>query len=182
VRERDLIWQRALVAGEAAGERWLEFRSPTECERCARGEGCGAGLFARLFARRAGRLALSPDAAWPPGAWVQVGVPARWLLLAASLLYLSPVAAFVAGAVIAELVWPGRDWLALAGGSAGGVAAFVGARLLGRRAPPRVRVEPVASAGLESAAGCKHVDWSGVDAAPSDSSDNANTESKRKTL
>jgi sigma-E factor negative regulatory protein RseC len=150
----ELIWQPALVVGERPDSRWLEFRSASECERCARGEGCGAGLFARLFTRGVGRLALPPERAAMPGDRVFVGVPGRWLLGAATVVYLAPAAAFVAGAWFSELARPGHDGFALVAGLAGAAIALVLARALGRSFPPRLEITPRDSGRLESAIDC----------------------------
>lgn len=157
MRDRDLIWQPGVVGGDASGRRWLAFRSAGECERCARGDGCGAATFARLFTRAGSRLPVPGDVSMAPGQAVVVGVQIRWLLLAAAALYLAPVAGFVAGAVIAEMLWPGRDASALAAGLAFGAAGFLAAGRFGRLVPPRLRIEPSQADRLESRAGCKQV-------------------------
>lgn len=158
MRDRDLIWQPGVVGGDPSGRRWLEFRAAGDCERCARGEGCGAATFARLFTRAVSRLPVPADVSIAPGRAVVVGVQARWLLLAAAVLYLAPVGGFVAGAATAELLWPGRDALALATGLAIGAGGFIAARRFGRRVPPRLRIEAARPGRLESGADGKQVE------------------------
>lgn len=158
MRDRDLIWQPGVVGVDPSGRRWLEFRAAGECERCARGEGCGAAPFARLFARAGSRLAVPVDVSIAPGRVVVVGVQARWLLLAAAAVYLAPVAGFLAGAATAELLWPGRDAAALATGLAVGTGGLIVARRFGRLVPPRLRIKAARPGRLESGAGCKQVE------------------------
>lgn len=107
------IWQCATVHRDRHGRQWLQFDDPSACARCARGTGCGAALFGRLFTRPVTSLPLPPGSDPQPGSRVRVGISARWLLAAAALAYLTPVCLFVAGAVAAHAYRPGDDLLAL---------------------------------------------------------------------
>jgi positive regulator of sigma E activity len=156
VRDRGRVWQPATVRHDR-GRTWLEFADPGDCERCARGDGCGAALFARLFRRGSVRLPWAGDAIAPPGATVDVGVPARWLLQVALGLYLLPVIAFVTGAVVADALAPGRDVPALLLGMlAAGTAAGLYRYGPLRPAPPPLTVRH-AEARLESGGPRMHV-------------------------
>lgn len=156
MRDRDRVWQSATVRHDQ-GRTWLEFADPGDCARCARGDGCGAALFARLFRRGNVRLPWTGDAIAPPGAAVDVGVPERWLLQVALGVYLLPVLAFVAGAIAANALAPGRDLPALLLGMlAAGAAAGLYRYGPLRPAPPPLAVRH-AEARLESGGARMHV-------------------------
>jgi sigma-E factor negative regulatory protein RseC len=114
----------------------LSFSAPKECQRCARGEGCGAGVFARLFSRRSTRVTLPGSLAVSCGDWVRVGLEPRQLVLAAAVHYGLPLLGFLSGAVAGHLAMgdgPGQDAAALATGLV--VFAAV-ARMLARSERP----------------------------------------------
>jgi len=114
-----VIWQIGRVVASDRDGLALEFPRTRACRRCARGEGCGAGVFAGLLLRSATRVMLPPRADFARGAWVRVGVEPSRLLQAALLVYGLPLLAFLAGAAIGHALAPAsgaRDLLALAGG------------------------------------------------------------------
>ncbi len=120
------LWQPATVVAVEAGHLTLRFDSPDQCRRCLRGEGCGAGVFTRLFVTRPGLLELASDQSWRVGQRVRVGLTPHALAGAALRLYGLPLVAFIAGAVIGQALvpagWAG-DLAALILGLSG--AAFV---------------------------------------------------------
>lgn len=131
------LWQEAQVVAEPGGRIGLEFR-PVACSRCAAGQGCGAGVFARLFSRRPVRLPGPPGLAASPGTRVRVGLPAASLARIALRLYGLPLLAFVAAAAAAGSLaaTPAMadflaDFLALAAGliAGGAVLAWQGMRV-----------------------------------------------------
>ncbi|MEX0916142.1 MAG: SoxR reducing system RseC family protein [Wenzhouxiangellaceae bacterium] len=157
MRNSDLIWQTAVVRRDRDGHAWLEFGDPGACSRCSNGTGCGAALFSRLFARPASRLPLTDDDGRPDGRMVQVGLDPRWLVLAAAATYLLPVVAFVTGAVLADLAWPGHDPAALLGGVTLSLAVAVVVRYPIRSiSRPRLMLTDFDTA-LESHARCDQV-------------------------
>lgn len=131
-----MIWQTARVVAHDADRLTLVFSAPESCERCARGEGCGAGVFGRLFGRRETRVRLPASLAVADGEWVRVGLDPRQLAMAAGLHYGLPLAGFLAGAVLGHVMLPGsaiRDLVALAAGLAG---FFLVARVVAWRLRP----------------------------------------------
>ncbi|MEE4302720.1 MAG: SoxR reducing system RseC family protein [Wenzhouxiangella sp.] len=131
-----MIWQLARVVSIDAERLTLSFSAPEECQRCARGEGCGAGVFARLFSRRSTRVTLPGSLAVSCGDWVRVGLEPRQLVLAAAVHYGLPLLGFLSGAVAGHLAMgdgPGQDAAALATGLV--VFAAV-ARMLARSERP----------------------------------------------
>lgn len=133
-----MIWQLARVVDRDADRLTLLLSAPETCERCARGEGCGAGVFSRLFTRRETRLVVPARLAVSAGDHVRVGLAPAHLALAAGLHYGLPLAAFLVGAAAGHAAVSGsplRDAAALAFGLVGFMLAT---RLVSRRLRPRL--------------------------------------------
>lgn len=144
------IWHTATVGADPDGRLWLDFPDASSCARCARGEGCGAAQLTRLFVRSGSRLPLNADHGLEPGQRVRVGVEPRWLLRAAALAYLAPVLSFLAGALVAQALSPGRDALALSAGMlCAGLALTLLNGPLARLSQPRLSLERVAEEPVE---------------------------------
>lgn len=117
MNDSDLIWQTGTVC-KNDGRAWLVFDDPGACSRCSAGTGCGAALFSRLFSRSGPvSIRLRGPASAHHGQRVRAGLNPHWLMMAASVLYLLPVLAFLAGALAAESIWPRDDLAALGVGS-----------------------------------------------------------------
>jgi sigma-E factor negative regulatory protein RseC len=113
------IWQVATVVEVSDDRIRLAFDPLSACARCLNGEGCGSGVFARLFSRRQTLMALGRQNDFRIGQKLRVGVEASHLVYGALFLYGIPVVAFVFGAVLASLVigaGPGGDLAALVAG------------------------------------------------------------------
>jgi sigma-E factor negative regulatory protein RseC len=91
------------------------------CGACD-GKGCGTRRLAELFSRRPRNFRADSDLGLQPGDRVVVGVAEGAVLTAALRLYGLPLAAMLAGALVAE-VWWGGDLAALAGLAVGGALA-----------------------------------------------------------
>ncbi len=119
------------------------------------GEGCGAGVFGRLFSQRGAEIWLPARAEFRPGQAVRVGVRERDLLRAAVLLYGLPLLSFILAAAAAATV-PSEPWVrdfgALAAGLAGAaMALWLIGRLRGRVLNPRLE-------SLSGRAGCDELE------------------------
>ena len=152
----------AVVRRDRDGTGWLEFDDPGSCSRCSSGTGCGAALFSRLFARPEARIPMPGDRRIGAGRLVRVGLDPRWLMLAATVTYLLPVMAFVAGAVVADRFVPGNDAAALMSGVSAAVAAVWlahrSSKFMGR---PRLELVEL-HRGLESGGDSGHVPGQGT--------------------
>lgn len=127
-----MIWQVARVFAGPGGHLALELSSPEVCQRCSRGEGCGAGLFAGLLLRGHSRLELAGRSDLAVGDWVRAGLPAGQLARASVVFYGLPLAGFLIGALglhglLGPVAW--RDVAALGGGLAGLAAVALALRL-----------------------------------------------------
>lgn len=131
--DRGFTWQRGTVSEISGARVKVRFGSLQQCRRCLRGEGCGAGVFGRLFARSGAEMWLTAEQSFSPGQAVRVGVLPRDLLRAAALLYALPLLAFILAAAAGATLFAGslaRDLGALfAGLLAAAVALWVVERL-----------------------------------------------------
>ena len=126
--DSELITERARVLRVANGVAWVRCESQAGCARCAAGEGCGAGLFARLLGGRLQELPvrLSASAAREPvpGEWVLIGLSTSAVQNASFLMYGLPLVGLLVGAVLGSIARE-NDLAALLGvviGLAGGLA------------------------------------------------------------
>ncbi len=150
----EVAWQVAQVLESGRNRIRVRFGQPEFCQRCASGEGCGAGVFAGLFPRRNTEIEVETPMAPSVGDWVRIGVPGRVLALTAWLAYGLPILAFVVGALPAHwwmehFFW--RDVLSLTGGLLlGGLGWFAGRHLLRRNLNPLVESLSCASVATKS--------------------------------
>ncbi|MFP4209179.1 MAG: SoxR reducing system RseC family protein [Wenzhouxiangella sp.] len=152
IKTSALVWQAGVVIASTPGRTRVRFEPLSGCQRCLQGEGCGAGVFSRLFMGRRAELEVVTAACPPAGQRVRVGVPAGALVGLAGLIYGLPVVVFIlaagAAASLASVDWA-RDLLGLA---VGGLAAVLTVTVAGRRwsavLNPRLEV-------LSASAGCR---------------------------
>lgn len=137
-----MIWQVARVVDCNAQALVVRIDAPEQCQRCARGEGCGAGVFSRLFARRETRLILPPGSPASVGEWVRLGVTPAALAVASARLYGLGLLGLLGGAWLGQSVAsaPFEDLAALMTGLAG-LAVMIG--------PLAVRWRPVLNPVVE---------------------------------
>jgi sigma-E factor negative regulatory protein RseC len=131
--ERDRLWQPATVVSIGPDRLTVSFKSLSQCQRCLRGEGCGAGVFSRLFPNRPTSLVLTQAHSFRTGQRVRVGLAPAQLLRGALMLYGLPLAAFLGGALIGHGLPSdagARDLTALVLGLLAGAGALI---MIGRR-------------------------------------------------
>jgi len=114
------------------------------CERCAAGQGCGGGLFARLAGPRRhevrARVAIEGLC---PGEDVILGLPEAGLLAGAFAVYTVPLGGLLLGAALAGVVFDvGTDAGVLAAGGAGFAAGLLWLARYARRVAGDPRFQP----------------------------------------
>jgi len=120
IRVTEMQWHPARVTTIDDHQLTLMFARPEQCQRCQAGQGCGAGLLARLFASARPSAVTVPrdqvrsEQVVQGGDWVRVGVPSALLARAAVTLYGLPLLAFVAILVVAPESWHEGATLTLA--------------------------------------------------------------------
>jgi len=95
-----MIEQRGRVIARAGAYVTVELGASTGCAVCDAGRGCGAGIFARLLSPRPTRLRLLNVIDAPVGMAVQVAIAESVYLKLLLRLYLLPLIAGLAGAMI----------------------------------------------------------------------------------
>jgi sigma-E factor negative regulatory protein RseC len=141
--ESDMLWQPATVLTAEPGRLLVSFEPLSQCRRCMAGQGCGAGVFGRLFPARTSSLVLSTQQSFKPGQKVRVGLRPAQLLRASLVLYGAPLAGFLLGLLLGNVLFQGLaygEWLALV------LAVFSGAGLLLVLRVRRLVLNPVVQA------------------------------------
>jgi positive regulator of sigma E activity len=135
-----MIWQLGRVVDSSGGSLTVAISAPDHCRRCARGTGCGAGVFSQLFSRRATHLIVPAQSGIATGDRVRLGVAPSALAASSAAHYGLALAGLLAGAWLGHRLGPRgfEDVMALGAGLAG-LALLVGP--LGRRLP--LRLNPV---------------------------------------
>lgn len=96
----DMLWQPGTVVTVKPDHLIISFEPLSQCQRCLSGQGCGAGVFGRLFPSRSTLLNLNSRQAFKPGQRVRVGLRPAQLLRAALVLYGLPLLGFLLGLVV----------------------------------------------------------------------------------
>ena len=149
------VWQTGVVVDASGSFACVRFEPLADCQRCLSGTGCGAGVFGRLFARRAAEWRLPNPRGLYAGQRVRVGVSENELLMLALLLYGVPLVTFILVAGLAATLLPAglaQDLLALVSGLlAAGASLVVAGRLRSRALNPTVQI-------LSAKAGCARLE------------------------
>ncbi len=114
-----MIRERGCVVRVADSFAWIRCESRAGCERCAQGKGCGGGLLSKLLGDRLFQLRVPAPDGIQVGDQVQLGISETALLGASCLVYLLPLFALLAGALLGDFL--GGDGPAML---LGGVALF----------------------------------------------------------
>lgn len=140
----DLMTERARVLRVSGGIAWVQCETQAGCARCAAGEGCGAGLFAKLLRGRLQELPVNVPTELAgritAGDPVLLGLSVSAIQNASLLLYGVPLAGLLLGAIGGSQVLMG-DAGAFVGALAGLCAGLWFARWRG--AALGERLEPV---------------------------------------
>jgi len=119
-----MIEQQGRVVRLSGNEAAVQVGPASGCPACAAGNGCGAGIFARLLQQRKPLLLQVQNVVGAlPGQTVMLGVPERAFLHLLSRLYLLPLIAGLGGAAAGRLL---ADMLEITAGMAD-AASLVGA-------------------------------------------------------
>ncbi len=126
-----MLEQTAEVTKTASNGVWVQAVEPSGCGTCG-GQGCSSRRIAELFQRDHREFLVDCNLSLSPGDRVVIGVADGSLLSGALRAYGLPLAAILAGALVAQALQPG-DGSALLGVLLGGLAGWLAVR--GGRAP-----------------------------------------------
>jgi sigma-E factor negative regulatory protein RseC len=133
-----MIEEQGRVVALEAGAVWVETRRKSTCSGCSARSGCGQGLMDQLGVReRRGLIRAVCDLQLQVGDSVVVGIREDVLLRGAVLVYLFPLLALFAGALLALQFGFSEPYVILAG-----LGAFFGAWLVVRARSRRVSCDP----------------------------------------
>lgn len=140
----EMITERARVLRVAGDTAWVQCESQAGCARCAAGEGCGGGLFARLLRGRLQELpvALAGSDVVHAGDGVLIGLSTSAVQRASFLMYGLPLLALILGSLAGDFAL-GNDAAALLGGVIAAAGAFAYARHRAVRDFGDGRLQPV---------------------------------------
>ncbi len=97
-----MIEQTVKIIRISAGKATGESLSKSGCARCEAGEGCGGGIFSKLFGNKTFHIELQNQLNANIGEHIVIGLSERALTLGSLLLYLIPLIGLVFGAVIGD--------------------------------------------------------------------------------
>ncbi|WP_277051601.1 SoxR reducing system RseC family protein [Zestomonas thermotolerans] len=138
-----MIEENGRVVAVEAGAVWVETRRRSACSGCAANAGCGHGLMDRLgVSERRGHVRALCDLQLAIGDTVVIGVREELLLRASLLVYLRPLLAFFAFALMAYCLSLSEPLIILSG--LGGFAlALITVRMRSRRMANDPASQPV---------------------------------------
>lgn len=99
------IWQPGVVANKSGDQVCIEMDTSQHCQRCLDGQGCGAGVFSQLFAKKGARLTVTSLEPLNVGDRVWVGVSPQGILKASMALYAWPLALFLLTLMVVGPLW-----------------------------------------------------------------------------
>lgn len=121
-----MLEQTAEIIKTAPNGVWVQAVEPSGCGTCG-GHGCSSRRIAELFQRKPRQFLVDCDLALAPGDRVVVGIARGSVLKSAMRAYGLPLGMMLAGALLAQVVWPG-DASAVAGMLLGGVVGGLAGR------------------------------------------------------
>lgn len=133
-----MIEEQGRVIALEPGAVWVETRRKSTCSGCAAKNGCGQGLMDQLGVReRRGLVRAVSELHLRVGDSVVVGIREDVLLKGAVLVYLFPLLALFAAALLVSQLGFAEPYVILAG-----LAGFLGAWLVVRARSRRVACDP----------------------------------------
>ncbi len=95
-----MIEQTVKIVAIDGNEAWVESLTQTGCARCDAGQGCGGGVFSKLFGPKQYRMKIPNllDAELEQN--VVIGIPDRAMIMGSFLVYLMPVSGLIVGGLL----------------------------------------------------------------------------------
>ncbi|MGE0080624.1 MAG: SoxR reducing system RseC family protein [Thiohalomonadaceae bacterium] len=127
--------------GETA---WVEvIQRKTSCGQCVARSGCGTSALSKVLGQRRLRMAALNPIGARPGDRVIIGLRDDALVRGSVAVYLVPLLAMLAAALIGDALAPGQDLAVALAGLMGLAAGFGWVHVFGRRAAADPRYRPV---------------------------------------
>lgn len=141
-----MIEETGRVAEVEPGFAWVETRRQSTCGSCSARGGCGTSVLSRVLGQRTVRVRALDRIGAAVGDEVVLGLDDGALLRGSLAVYMVPLLALIAGALLAESVgpqWGFGQGFVLLGGVAGLASGFFWLRLFSRRAGADARYQAV---------------------------------------
>lgn len=147
-----MLEQTAVVVRAEPAGIWVEAVEPSGCGTCG-GQGCSSRRLAEVFQRGDRHFRVDSDLALRAGDRVIVGIADGSVLRSAGRAYGMPLAGMLAGALLAQMFWPG-DAAAVAGLAAGGMLGVLGSRGVAFARPRVLRHESESDIVMKKGRSC----------------------------
>lgn len=150
-----MILENGIVVRVRGDMAWVETRRQSACGACDVANGCGTSLLSRLLGQKRTRVEALNSVGAATGDEVVVGIEEQALVKGSLMVYLLPLLALFAGALLFEWLFvslgetfaPGRGFNAeaatIVGGGVGLILGFVWLKSFGRRIRDDGRYRPV---------------------------------------
>lgn len=99
-----MIEQTVVIIAIEDQDAWVESLPQTGCERCDAGEGCGGGIFARIFGNKQFQLKIPNLLNAGLHEKVVIGISENAITSGSILLYLLPLMGLFTGAVLGQII------------------------------------------------------------------------------
>jgi len=130
-----VITESGRVVAVSGNTAWVQTIRQSACQSCSARSGCGQRVLAAASGGRANQVQVLNTLNANVGDNVTLGIAEQALLQASLLVYALPLLLMVAASMIASLLVPGSDGVAIVAAGLGLGTGFVVARLLQRRMP-----------------------------------------------
>lgn len=130
-----MITESGRVVAVSGNTAWVQTIRQSACQSCSVRSGCGQRVLAAASGGRANQVQVLNTLNANVGDNVTLGIAEQALLQASLLVYALPLLLMVAASMIASLLVPGSDGVAIVAAGLGLGTGFVVARLLQRRMP-----------------------------------------------
>lgn len=125
-----MIEQSALIVGTDRERAIVRVDASSGCQGCELSGGCGMGSLGRLFGLRNRTFSIENRQHLTAGDRIIIGLPENFYLTAAFLIYLLPLISLFTGALMANFLFDGREWVNVMASFIGlGIGLFLSARL-----------------------------------------------------
>lgn len=141
-----MIEEQGRVMHVEPGFAWVETRRQSTCGSCAARGGCGTSVLSRVLGQRTVRVRALDQIGTAVGDEVVVGLNDGALLRGSMAVYMVPLLALLAGALVAEAIapqWGLGEGFVMLGGVIGLVFGFLWLRFFSRRAGADARYQAV---------------------------------------
>lgn len=103
-----MLEEDALIVDQKDEFVWVEAMSKSSCNHCSARQGCGTASLQEWFNRSPNRLRITAKPGFSVGDRVVIGIPEQALVKGSFMIYMLPLVALIAGAMLGAAV---NDWL-----------------------------------------------------------------------